>query len=396
MAASQPPPNNFFLPPLLARDRDEPHRSSTQLELLFDLIVVIAIAAADHGLAHEIATTHIGLGILKYLMAFFAIWWPWNLFTWFASSFDNDDALYRLNVMLMMVGVLMVAAIVPILFAGETTSYGFIGYVIFRLGAAISWLRVKDGNPELMQTAHRYAWGQIAMQGLWAINIFVLTPWSPIFIAAVAFTITCELLIPWYAERTTHTPWHRHHIIERFGLLNIIVLGEVLLSSTHALEASIHEGFNAPLVGLAGCGMVLAFAMWWLYFCEEDHLESIEVKRAFVWSYGHFIVFAAGAAVGAGLELMVEALEGDHLEAGHVAVQTAGLAISLPLGLYILGLWLVRDRYQLHPWQGSWLLFGAVLIALSGFLPISPLPAMVLLVICLMMRLRSERLLSHE
>ena len=123
MTSSQQPLQKSLLPPLLARDRDEPHRSATQLELLFDLIVVIELAAADDGLAHEIATHHIGLGVLKYLMAFFAIWWPWNLFTWFASSFDNDDTLYRLNVMVMMVGVLLVASIVPILFAGENTSY---------------------------------------------------------------------------------------------------------------------------------------------------------------------------------------------------------------------------------------------------------------------------------
>ncbi|MEM9089424.1 MAG: low temperature requirement protein A [Cyanobacteria bacterium P01_F01_bin.53] len=388
------PPAKGFFPPLLARDRNEPHRTATQLELFFDLVVVIAIAAAAHGLAHEISAGHVGLGLLKFFLAFFAIWWPWNLFTWFASSFDSDDAAYRMNVMVMMVGVMMVAATIPMIFAGATTPYGFLGYVILRLASAVLWLRVGDSNPQLKKTAKRYAFGQIALQGLWAIGIFVHTPWSVAFISFMAISIFCELLVPWYAEQAAPTPWHRHHIIERFGLLNIIVLGEVLLGATRALEADISAGFNAPLYALAGCGMVLAFAMWWLYFCEADHLESIEIKRSFVWGYGHFVVFASGAAVGAGMELMVEALvsAGEaHGAAGHhVSVETAGFAIAIPLALYVLGLWLVRDRYQLRQFHGSVLLFFAVLIALSGFLPYPPFPAMVLLVMCLVMRLRVQ------
>lgn len=72
---------NYFSP-LLARDRDEPNRAATQLELLFDLVVVIAIATAAHGLIHEFSEGHFVMGIIKFLFAFFALWWSWNLFTW--------------------------------------------------------------------------------------------------------------------------------------------------------------------------------------------------------------------------------------------------------------------------------------------------------------------------
>ncbi|MEM9006444.1 MAG: hypothetical protein AAGE59_23320 [Cyanobacteria bacterium P01_F01_bin.86] len=39
-------PRKRFIRPLLARDRTESYRTATQLELFFDLVVVIAIAAA--------------------------------------------------------------------------------------------------------------------------------------------------------------------------------------------------------------------------------------------------------------------------------------------------------------------------------------------------------------
>ena len=43
------------LAPLKARDPEEAHRVSTQLELLFDLISVIAISAVTDGLHHAIS-----------------------------------------------------------------------------------------------------------------------------------------------------------------------------------------------------------------------------------------------------------------------------------------------------------------------------------------------------
>ena len=51
---------------------------------------------------------------------------------------------------------------------------------------------------------------------------------------------------------------------------------------------------------------------------------------------------------------------------------------------------LSENRYQLRQFHGAVLLFFGVLIALSGFLPFLSLPVMVLLVMCLVMRLRVQ------
>lgn len=63
--------------------------------------------------------------------------------------------------------------------------------------------------------------------------------------------VCCELLVPAWAERAGITPWHPHHIVERYSLFFIIVLGEVILSSTVAIQTAIDEGQAAGhLVGL--------------------------------------------------------------------------------------------------------------------------------------------------
>ena len=83
---------------MTARPIDEPHRSASPLELLFDLTFVVAVAAVTAEFAHSIADGH--AAVVEFLMVFFCIWWAWMNFTWFASSYDTDDALYRLLTML--------------------------------------------------------------------------------------------------------------------------------------------------------------------------------------------------------------------------------------------------------------------------------------------------------
>ena len=64
------------------RDVNEHHRASTPLELLFDLVAVIAIAAAAGELHHAVAHGHALEGAGKFVLAFFAIWWvraPYSL-----------------------------------------------------------------------------------------------------------------------------------------------------------------------------------------------------------------------------------------------------------------------------------------------------------------------------
>jgi len=93
-----------------AREPDEPYRSSTPLELFYDLCFVVAVSLAAARLHHALGEQHIGAGLLGYLMVFFAIWWAWMNFTWFASAYDTDDALYRGTTLVQIAGALVLAA----------------------------------------------------------------------------------------------------------------------------------------------------------------------------------------------------------------------------------------------------------------------------------------------
>ncbi|MCB1757709.1 MAG: low temperature requirement protein A, partial [Gammaproteobacteria bacterium] len=323
--------------PMPPRNPDEAHRAATSLELLFDLVSVIAIAAAATSLHHAVAEAHILEGLPRYLMTFFAIWWAWMNFTWFASAYDNDDALYRVLTMVMMGGALLIAAGIPRFFESLDIGLVVAGYAVMRLGLVPLWLRAAKHDAARRLTALRYAVGIVLAQVYWIGLFSLVSAGTMIFVPLVLLGFLIELAVPALAEKVSQTPWHRHHIIERYGLLTIIVLGEILLSAVLALESAWGDSFDVRLVHVALSALVITFAMWWLYFSREEHLQTSELRHALQWGYGHVFVYAAGAAVGAGFAVLVEVLTGH----AHVTIQTGDLAVAIPLACYMLGLWFV-------------------------------------------------------
>src|ERR1700754_176355 len=219
---------------MTARAADEPHRASTQLELLFDLTFVVAVAGLVAQLAHGVAEGHAAEALAPFLQVFFAIWWAWMNFTWFASSYDTDDVPYRLLTLLQMGGVLILAAGVPSAFGAGDYRAVTLGYLVMRVGLVAQWLRAAREDPAGRGTTIRYAAGISAVEVLWLLRqllaeLGVLTGAAPVlvFVALAG----AELAVPAWAERNNwRTSWHPHHIAERYALFTIILLGESVLA----------------------------------------------------------------------------------------------------------------------------------------------------------------------
>jgi low temperature requirement protein LtrA len=348
-----------------ARPIDEPHRVSSQLELLFDLTFVIAVAAATAQLAHQIADAHALVSIVPFLQVFYAIWWAWMNFTWFASSYDTDDVPYRLFTMVQMAGVLVLAAGVPS--AAEHSDFRAvtIGYVIMRIALVAQWVRAGIEDAASRRTAFRYAAGISVVQVGWVLRLVLLdtgvVPESmqlPLWVI-MAFLDTA---VPQWAERTKSTNWHPHHIAERYGLFTIILLGESVLAAATGVQGAVEgNGISGSFLTIATSALVLLFALWWLYFLEPagDAL-SARRERSYFWGYSHYGIFAALAALGAGLEVAVEQ-SGHHVEASHLAVT---YAVAIPVAVFLTLLWAVHAPLVEKPVIPPALLLGCVALVL--------------------------------
>ncbi|WP_248965103.1 low temperature requirement protein A [Sphaerisporangium perillae] len=323
---------------MVARDLGEPHRASSPLELLFDLTFVAAVSQVAGRLAHATEQGHGLEAAVPFLMVFFAIWWAWMNFTWFASAYDTDDVPYRVMTLMQMAGVLVLAAGVPAAFEGEFTTVT-VGYLVMRAGLVSLWLRAAIAHPEGRTTALRYAIGVSLVQVLW-VSRLALPGDGPFWLFFVL--VALDLAVPPFAERTGTTAWHPHHIAERYGLFTIILLGESVLAATNAVRGAVENGLSARLVVIAMAGLVILFALWWIYFSEPAG-EGLEERRdrSFFWGYGHYAIFAALAALGAGLEAAVaSAGEGEHhIEAGAGAVVAL---VGIPAAVVLVMLWVLH------------------------------------------------------
>ena len=346
--------------PMRARSPDEEHRAATPLELFFDLVFVVAIAQAAGRLHHAVAEAQVAEGLLSYGMVFFAIWWAWMNFTWFASAYDTDDVAYRLAVFVQITGSLILAAGVPRAFDAQDFSIATFGYVVMRLALVGQWLRAARSDPPRRVCAHRFAVGVSACQIGWVARLLIPAEWAlpAFFTLAVA-----ELLVPVWAERGAPTTWHPRHIAERYGLFTIIVLGESVLAASIAIQSAIQAGdLTAELTAIIVGGLLIVFSMWWLYFDRPAYDLLTSLRRAFLWGYGHFAVFAAAAAVGAGLAVAV-----DHAtRPTEIGTYGAGAAVAVPVAIYLLGLWALHVRLGETPVPGAGLTpIVALLVLLS-------------------------------
>jgi low temperature requirement protein LtrA len=319
------------------RDPHEQHRAATPLELFFDLTFVIAFGVAGSQFAHEIAEAHFGAGLLGFSFTMFAVIWAWINFTWFASAYDTDDWVFRVVTMVQLLGVLILAMGIEPLFhslvEGDHVDNAVIvgGYVIMRLALVFQWLRAARQDPARRQTCLRYATYLGAVQLGW-IAVLLIQADVPTTIMMTVPLYVLEMATPYAAERTMRTPWHAHHIAERYGLLAIIALGECLIGAIETLRAIVaNHGWSvdAALVGFGGTA--LAFAMWWIYFIlPAGRALHLQRHRSFFFGYGHIPIFAAIAATGAGLHVAAYFI--DH--EAHISAAVAVASIAIPVAIF--------------------------------------------------------------
>ncbi|MFJ4689348.1 low temperature requirement protein A [Streptomyces sp. NPDC088789] len=358
---------------MMGRDPGEAHRSSTSLELFFDLCFVVAVAQASTSLHGALTEGDYGSGALRFGLVFFTIWWAWMNFTWFASAYDHDDVTYRLTVLVQITGSLILAAGVRRAFEDGDLHVITLGYVVLRTALAALWLRAALSDPARRKTTLRFAAGvtvcQLGWVGLLAVPV-------PVRLPGIVVMIVAEVSVPVWAQTAGMTPWHPHHIAERYELFTLIVLGESVAAATVAVRSAFDRHHaTGSLYALAAGGLLLAYAMWWLYFARPAHTLLATThqahRRRFPWAYGHYLIFASATAEGAGL-----AAYADHVTRRTGALPVAaGAAVTVPAAVFLITVWVVH----LRPHQRSLAERIAFPVAAVGVLAAawSPVPALI-------------------
>ena len=372
------------------RDPDEQHRVATPLELLYDLTFVVAFGVAGDQFAHLMAEGHFASGLIGFGFAIFAVCWCWMNFSWFASAYDTDDWVFRVATMVQMVGVIILALGLPQVFhsidAGHTidNTVTVAGYVVMRLSMIFLWLRAARQDQPRRRTCQTYAITIGVAQVGWVVLLLAHAT-AAAFFAWGALLILIEMVGPVIAERGKGgTPWHAHHIAERYALLTIITLGEGVIGTVASLGAVVgSQGWNVDAVLVAVAGIGLTFGLWWMYFTvPAGEVLHVYRERVFPWGYGHILIFGSIAATGAGLH--VAALYIGHQ--AHIGATATVMTVAIPVGVFAFALfalyaYLVRSG---DPFHGVLLAGTAAILALAGLLAFVGLPMAVCLIVLML------------
>lgn len=383
------------------RDHTVAERASTPLELLFDLSFVVAVAFLAAELHHAVSAGDAVSGAVTYALLFIPVWWAWMSYTWYATAFSHDDPVHRVLTIAQMGGVLAVAATVPAAYQGDLLPFA-IAYSLMRLPLVLQWLRSAAADPAHRGFALTYAAGSVLAQVLWVVGALPVgaAAW-PIRVLALAV----ELATPMLAVRRSPGPvFHAGHIAERYGLFTLIVLGETLLAVATGLRDAVEGATPTGRAAvLAASALVIAFTLWWIYF-DRLGREGLQRNRraAFVWGYGHYLLFAAIAAVGAGVQAQLDLLApvGEALAlpgpgpgraagdgaGGALAPGTAAAAVALPVALILAAVaWLqhAANRRGLSPVLLGAAAGAAVLALVGGRLGVLATDALLALLLIL-------------
>jgi low temperature requirement protein LtrA len=343
-------------PQLRTLDADQGERHATWLELFFDLVFVISIAEVVHTLED-----YRSLGdFLGTAGLFVAVWWAWVGYTVYADRFDTDDPLHRVLVLAGMVAVVAMALSVHDALHGGSAQFA-LAFVAVRGIVLLLNARARRHAAAARPLLNLYLVAFTIGASLWLTSVLVPEP-ARYVLWAVALAI--ELSAPWVGRRQiAKAPIHASHLVERFGLFTLIVLGESVIS---VAQGAANVDWTTATVAAAMGGFVIVVCLWWLYFDRLDDGAIRTVLQGLTWNYAHLPLLAGLVSVAVGTDFAIREAATGQLERATTLTLGGGTAVYL-LSTVVIGL-AVRSSPDRMLWL--WLASAAVALAVGLVWPL--------------------------
>jgi low temperature requirement protein LtrA len=308
----------------------EHEEKTTWLELFFDLVYVAILVVLGDRLSHNLSLQ----GAVEFALLFIPIWLSWLEPVFYSRRFPTDDIGHRLLTVAYM-GAMVSMAFELYHVTGSTATSFLLAYAASKVILALMYARAWRLHPEYGSFAGAHVILFAALAVVWtAIALWEPTglPW---WAAATALGLLAPFAVPWIVnwlgrEPLAKPPIKTHYVLDRFGELTIIVLGEFFLKA--AIGAAERENYTlTTLLGLALLG--ISVGLWWLYF---DHLEHSRLTghgaRHRVWIDLHYPFLAAVAAYGVAGTKVLALAPGEALADEKRLLLMGALAVALLAG----------------------------------------------------------------
>ena len=245
---------------------EEAERRVSTLELFTDLVFVFAITQLTALLSHD---PTLG-GVLEVLLIFGALWWMFGGYVYLTNAMALDRKIRRLLLLVGMMGFLLTALATPTTFHGGGLVFG-IGYlIVVFVHAGLFVYASGERLSDVFRFAPMNVVGAIlvlvagVVQGAAAYVLFALALGGQVVSSVVSSgSVTFHL--------------RASHLVERYGLLVLIVLGESIVAIGVGAEGL---PLDASLISAALVALSITSAMWWLYFSGDDARAEVALASA--------------------------------------------------------------------------------------------------------------------
>ena len=236
-------------------------------ELFFDLVFAAAIAQLSGPLGHDYSV----YGIARFGFLLALVFLAWFGYTSFATQFGVDDVVERVLIVAQVFLVAVMAAnATDALSSRDAAGFGA-AYGGVRAILALQYLRVLR-SPDAEPFVRRRILGLLVSAVLWTVSALFVAPERYI---GWALALLVDIGNSWPASRsTTASPPGATHFPERFGLLTIILLGELVASVMRGIESQMGWSFLAASAAVLSVG--LGFAIW---SCYSDGAKAWETRH---------------------------------------------------------------------------------------------------------------------
>ena len=348
------------------------------LELFYDLAVVVLVAQAAHQLAGHL--TWRGLG--EFAVVFTLVWIAWANGSLHHELHGHDDARGRSTFLLQILVLAAMAAFIPEAGGARGAAFAVAAGVLFAVLAVLWLLAARGDRPEYRRSSRLFVTGTAACAVLLAGTALLpasarIPAWGLLDAAYLAgFAAVILTAIPGATLTVTDA------LIERFGTLTIIVLGETLTGVVAGLASQPISGLTLS-VGLVA--VVVGFGAWWTYFDFAGHRHPRPTRSATAqWMLSHLPLTAAVAAMGAAMVSLVAHAHDGRTPAATAWVLCAGTAVVLCATMLVsasLQAW-HRDRGLYQPLART---RAAVAVACLGVGAARPAPLVLGLALVLLL-----------
>ena len=375
----------WWRPPRNVSEREQ-DRSVTFLELFYDLVYVVLVAQLAHGLAENV--TLAGVGGFAFL--FIIVWWAWFNGSSYHDIHGNNDIRTRVFTFMQMFTIAAMAV-----FAYDAlgeSSIGFaLAYAAFQLILTYLWWRTGVHDPDHRPLSQPYSFAFLITTLLFIGSIFVPVPMR---FSLWGLAVLISLILPFNAfrlgrknqvigEQVDRILQVSPSLVERFGLLTIIVLGEVVIGTVNGVAG--HHDLDWAVGLTAVLGMLIAIGLWWIYFDFVSHRKpQATMGKVAQWFYLHLPMTAGIAAAGAAVFNILEH-SGEPLEAGVRWLLVGSVTLTfICIAVLMQSIQVPREQYQLYRRGGVITLASGLLILLLGIPNLAAIPLLVSLTLLML------------